>query len=70
MKKNLLSEITEYIFENYNNIESVRLKIDFNNKASLNTAISCGYKWLKDDCYIKINPYFSVNKLKKLLKIN
>lgn len=62
--KMLLSEVTDYIFTNYNTIESVRLKIDFNNKPSLNTAIACGYVWLKDDYYIKNNPYYDINKTK------
>jgi len=62
--KMLLTEITNYIFKNYNNIESIRLKIEKENKVSLNTAISCGYEWLKDDYYIKNNPYYNINKIK------
>ena len=55
--KMLLSEITEYIFQNYSKVESIRLKIAEDNKPSLMTANACGYVWLKDDYYIKYNPY-------------
>jgi len=62
--KTLLAEITEYVFENYHQIESIRLKIAHDNKPSLNTANSCGYKWLEDYFYIKYNPYFNIKKTK------
>lgn len=57
--KTLLSEITEYIFNNYPQVENIRLKIARDNKASLMTANSCGYVWLRDDFYIKENPYIN-----------
>ena len=55
--KKILSEITEYIFSNYEEIESIKLKIDRENIPSLKTANSCGYTWLQDDFYVKYNPY-------------
>ncbi len=55
--KKILNEITEYIFFNYSEVESIKLKIDKENIASLKTANSCGYKWLHDDYYVKYNPY-------------
>ena len=55
--KILLTEITEYIFKTYDQIESIRLKISKENNASLMTANACGYVWLSDDTYIKYNPY-------------
>lgn len=53
----LLSEISEHIFENYEEVESIRLKIANDNKASLKTAEACGYTWISDDFYGKSNPY-------------
>ena len=61
--KTLLTETTEYIFQNHPQVESIRLKIDNNNKASLMTANSCGYRWLKDDYYMKENPYLKKVKM-------
>lgn len=60
--KTLLSEITEYVFKKYPQVENIRLKIANDNKASLMTSNSCGYEWLKDDFYIKYNPYITTNK--------
>ena len=60
--KTILQEITEYIFKNYPQVESIRLKIASDNKASLMTANSCGYQWLENDFYIKYNPYLKKNK--------
>ena len=57
--KTLLDEITEYIFKNYLKVESIRLKIASDNKPSLMTANACGYEWLRDDFYIKTNPYIN-----------
>ena len=54
--KTILSDITDYIFDNFNEVESIRLKIDRENKASLMTANACGYLWLTDDFYYKSNP--------------
>lgn len=62
--KTLLSEITEYVFQNYPQIESIRLKIANDNKASLMTAFSCGYEWLESDFFIKYNPYIDKRKTK------
>ena len=62
--KTILSEITEYIFQNYPQVESIRLKIAIDNKPSLMTANSCGYLWLEDDFYIKYNPYMDLKKTK------
>ena len=62
--KTILEEITEYIFKNYPQVESIRLKIAGDNKASLMTANACGYKWLENDFYIKYNPYIEDKKIK------
>lgn len=62
--KTILSEITEYIFKNYSQVESIRLKIASDNKASLMTSNACGYQWLIDDFYIKYNPYIENKKIK------
>lgn len=57
--KQLLSEITDYIFYNYPEVETIRLKIASDNKASLGTANACGYKWYIDDFYFAYNPNLS-----------
>lgn len=62
--KTILSEITEYIFKNFEQVESIRLKIASDNKASLMTSNACGYKWLENDFYIKYNPYLDNKKTK------
>lgn len=58
-------KIGDYAFSNYEMVESIRLKIAYDNKQSLKTASSCGYKWLRDDFYIIYNPY--LNKSKRTL---
>ena len=60
--KMLLSEITEYIFSNYDNVHSIKLKIANDNRASLKTAEACGYSWISDDFYGKSNPYIKTIK--------
>lgn len=60
--KKILYEITEYIFSNYDNVESIRLKIDKENLASLATIDYCGYTLLESDYYIKYNPYIKTQK--------
>lgn len=60
--KAILNEITEYIFKTYPMVESIRLKIARDNRASLMTANSCGYEWLENDLYIKYNPYLENKK--------
>lgn len=62
--KLLLSEITEYIFQNYSEVLNIRLKIAKDNIPSLMTANACGYTWLRDDFYNKVNPYINVNKIR------
>ena len=57
--KLLLSEITDYIFLNYGEIEVIKLKIASENKASINTANACGYLCFGSDYYIKYNPYLN-----------
>ncbi|MBQ9072343.1 MAG: GNAT family N-acetyltransferase [Bacilli bacterium] len=59
----LLSEITEYIFINYPQVESIRLKIASDNKPSLKVADSCGFVLAGYEIYAKNNPYIS-NKIK------
>ena len=49
--KTLLAEISEYIFLEYPNVHSIKLKIADDNIPSLMTANYCGYKWLRDDFY-------------------
>lgn len=53
----LLSEISEYIFSNFIQVENICLKIDSNNTPSLKIADACNYKWLEKDIYKKNNPY-------------
>ena len=60
----LLNEITEYIFYNFHEVESIRLKIAPDNIPSLKTAEAGGYKWLNDDYFVKYNPYLT-SELKK-----
>lgn len=55
--KTLLKEATDYIFENFPQVDSIRLTIAPDNKASLMTANACGYNWLESDVYYKENPY-------------
>lgn len=62
--KTLLAEITEYIFQNYPQVENIRLKIARDNIPSLMTAKACGYDWLEGDLFIKHNPYIKENKTK------
>ncbi len=59
--KMLLNEVSEYIFRKYPQVESVRLKIADDNKASLNASSYCGFKWIGDDFYAKANPYIKTN---------
>lgn len=51
--KRLLNEITEYMFSNFSDLESIRLKINSENIPSLMTANSCGYRFLYGDFYVK-----------------
>lgn len=61
----LLSEATNYIFNNYN-IRNINLNINKSNLASMNTALSCGYTY--DECdlinnsdnidFSQSNPFF------------
>lgn len=55
----LLNEITEHIFQNYPEAESIRLKIAPDNIPSLKTAEAGGYVWLRDDFFVKYNPYLT-----------
>ncbi len=58
--KLLLSEVTDYIFARMPAVKNVKLKIDNKNTASLNTALSCGFKWIIDDFYAKYNPTLDI----------
>ena len=60
--ESLLSEITDYIFQKYSEVESIRLKIASDNKASMMTAHACNYTILENDLYIKYNPYIKDDK--------
>lgn len=62
--KRSLTEVSNYLFQNYKEIESIRLKIAKDNIASRNTAASSGYKLLTDDFYYLDNPYLEKNKAK------
>ena len=53
----MLNEVSNYIFENYSNVKTIKLKIDKNNYASIKTAESCGFNYILNDYYIKSNPY-------------
>lgn len=66
--KTLLNEITEYIFNKYPEVKSIHLKIAKDNKPSLMASSSCGYTLLKDDFYVKNNPYTYSNKVKTIKK--
>jgi RimJ/RimL family protein N-acetyltransferase len=57
--KLLLNEVTNFIFSNYDNVKTTRLKIASDNKESIGTANSSGYKWYKYDFYIAYNPNLS-----------
>lgn len=55
--KRTLEDVSNYLFQNYNKLESIKVKIAHDNIPSIKTAASCGYKWLRDDYYILNNPY-------------
>lgn len=63
--KLLLSEATDYIFNNYN-IRNINLNIDKSNLASMELALSCGYTYDENELiynnnsidFIQTNPYF------------
>lgn len=57
--KKILDGITKYIFNSYPMVETIRLKIASDNKASLGIANASGYKWYKDDFYFAYNPNLS-----------
>lgn len=57
--KLMLHEVSDYIFKNYLEVENIIVKIANDNKASIQTANSCNFKWLRDDFYIKTNPYLN-----------
>lgn len=52
----MLKEVSDYLFNNYLEIENIKLKISNENYASLKTAEKVGFKWLNCDYYIKENP--------------
>ena len=62
--KRMLLEVSNYLFMNYLQLESIILKIDIDNKKSLNVADACGYKWYERDYYIKYNPYLVQTEMK------
>ena len=53
--KTLLKELTFYIFQNYQFVDHIKLKIAHDNVGSLKIAESCGYVWINQDYYIKQN---------------
>lgn len=61
----LLNEISEYIFLNFPMVKCIKLKIDKKNINSIKTATSCKYKPLRDDFYVRYNPYKNKCKTKK-----
>ncbi|MBE6140063.1 MAG: GNAT family N-acetyltransferase [Firmicutes bacterium] len=63
----MLYEVSDYIFKNYPEVESIRLKIKSTNKSSIYTANSCGFIWLTDELYYKLNPYLE-KTFTKILK--
>lgn len=61
--KNILNEVTHYIFNTYPYIDSIRLKIAQDNIPSLKIAQACGYQWLNGDYYGKYNlKYQNIRK--------
>ncbi len=55
--KRTLEDVSDYLFQNYNKIECIKVKIAHDNTPSIRTAASCGYKWIRDDYYGLYNPY-------------
>ena len=64
--KLILKEVTEYIFSNYSNVVSIRLKIEDDNTYSIKTALSCGYLNVPNtQIYVIFNPNINIkNKIK------
>ncbi|MBE6154785.1 MAG: GNAT family N-acetyltransferase [Firmicutes bacterium] len=60
--KKILEEVSEFIFKNKLQVESIKVKIANDNIQSLNMAASCGYEWVNSDYYIKYNPYLNNNE--------
>jgi len=58
----LLTEISEYIFRTYQEVERIRLKIASDNVPSLKTANANGYQWIEGELYEKENPYLDFKK--------
>lgn len=56
--KKILREVSDYIFKNYEEVLSIRLKIADDNIYSIKTALSCGYLNIPGtQMYISFNPY-------------
>lgn len=56
--KKILKEISDYIFKNYEEVLSIRLKIADDNIYSIKTALSCGYLNIPGtQMYVSFNPY-------------
>ncbi len=61
--KTLLSEITDYIFQTYEEVEHARLKIASDNVPSLKMAMANGFHWIEGELYEKDNPYLPYKKV-------
>ena len=53
----MLDEISNYIFINHPMIEKIKLKIAYDNIASIKTAESCGFYSILNNYYEKNNPF-------------
>ncbi len=53
--KMVLSEVTNYIFKNYNFVSYIKLCISDDNIPSIKTALSCGYSHSVNQIYCKEN---------------
>ena len=59
-----LKEFTDLIFKTYPEVEIAKARIANDNKASLNMADACGFKWISDDYYGLENKYLKNEKIK------
>lgn len=63
--KIILKEVTDYIFNNYHEVQFIKLYIADDNIPSINTAKSCGYHKSNNGIYYLENPYYYKENLLK-----
>lgn len=51
----ILKEVTNFLFNNVEDLEFIKVRIANDNISSLKTADACGYRWLEKDYYYKQN---------------